>query len=180
MYWTSYCGKSFEQLDCKARQRRIMFVVNILGQNNNEVVAVTTVLCQSLLQRGHNIGQRLQADDVVCDREGQFDRLDQGLTRTLRATAGQNQKEEKEKLILHHQTSQHNECRSNNEKNYTSSECSPAGLCSQDQIYCVHSNSHDVDDSLSSLSVCQAVDAQRLQGGGAASREIRVHQQLFK
>ena len=49
-----------------------MFVVNILGQDNYEVVSMTTVLRQSLLQRGHNIRWRLQTDDVVCDRKSQF------------------------------------------------------------------------------------------------------------
>lgn len=63
-----------------------MFVVNILGQDNYEIVAMATMLCQGLLQRGHNVRWRLQADDVVGNRKGQFDCLDQDLTRTLTAT----------------------------------------------------------------------------------------------
>lgn len=70
-----------------------MFVVNILGQDNYEIVAMATVLCQGLLQRRHDVRWRLQTDDIVGDREGQFDRLDQDLTGTLRATAGQRQRE---------------------------------------------------------------------------------------
>lgn len=89
----SYCCKPFEQLDCEPRQCWVMFVVNVFGQDNYEVVAMTTVLSQGLLQRGHNIRRRLQTDDVVGDREGQFDCLDQDLTRTLRAAAGQYQQE---------------------------------------------------------------------------------------
>lgn len=88
IYEKSYCGKSFEQLDCEAWQRWVMFVVNILGQDNYEVVAMATMLRQRLLQRGHDIRWRLQADDVVCDGKGQFDSLDQDLTGTLRTTAG--------------------------------------------------------------------------------------------
>lgn len=38
-----------------------------------------TVLSQGVLQRGHHTGGRLQPDDVVGDREGQFHRLDQQL-----------------------------------------------------------------------------------------------------
>lgn len=53
-----------------------MFVVNILGQDNYEIVAMATMLRQGLLQRGHNVRRRLQADDVVGDRKGQFDCLD--------------------------------------------------------------------------------------------------------
>lgn len=49
--WISYCGESFKQLDGEARQSWVMFVVNILGQNNYKVCAMTTVLCQCLLQR---------------------------------------------------------------------------------------------------------------------------------
>lgn len=52
--------------------------------------------------------------------------------------------------------------------------CLPAGLCSQDHIYGIHSNSHDIDNCLSSLSVCQAVDTQRLQSGSAASRKEKT------
>lgn len=44
---------------------------------------------------------------------------------------------------------------------------SPAGLCDENHLYRVHANSHDVNDCLSSLSVYQAVDTQRLQGGSA-------------
>lgn len=65
-----------------------MFVVNIFGQNNDEIVAMATMLGQGLLERGHHFRWRLQADDVVGDREGQFDSLDQDLTGTLRSTAG--------------------------------------------------------------------------------------------
>lgn len=54
--------------------------------------------------------------------------------------------------------------------------CSPAGLCSEDHIDGVHSDSHDVDDGLSSLSVCQAVDTQRLQGGSAAAEKKIMYQ----
>lgn len=87
-----YCGEPFQQLDCQARQRRVVFVVNILGQDNYEIVAVATVLCQGLLQRGHDVGRRLQTDDVVGDGEGQFDCLDEDLTGTLRTTAGPRQR----------------------------------------------------------------------------------------
>lgn len=52
----------------------------------------------------------------------------------------------------------------------------PAWLCSQDYVDGVNSNSHNIDNCLSSLSVCQAVDAQRLQGGGAAVRKKRINQ----
>lgn len=56
---------------------------------------------------------------------------------------------------------------------------SPAGLCSQDHIYGVHANSHDINNCLSSLCICQAVDAQRLQGGGAASKRKQKHLHFF-
>ena len=82
-----YCGEPFQQLDRQARQRWVVFVVNILGQDNYEIVAMAAMLRQGLLQRGHDVRRRLQADDVVGDREGQFDCLDQDLTGTLRATA---------------------------------------------------------------------------------------------
>lgn len=85
-----------------------MFVVNILGQDNYEVVAMTTVLCQGLLQRGHDVRWWLQTDDIVCDREGQFDSLDQDLTGTLGATAGRCQGEEMKNITtrLSHITTQ--------------------------------------------------------------------------
>ena len=94
---SSYRSKPFEQLDCEPRQRRVVFVVNVFGQDNYEVVAVPTVLSQGLLQRGHDVRRRLQTDDVVGDREGQFDCLDQDLTRTFRAAAGQHQGEGRKK-----------------------------------------------------------------------------------
>lgn len=75
-----------------------MFVINILGQDNYEVVAMTTMLCQGLLQRGHNIRRRLQTDDIVCDGESQFDCLDQDLTGTFRATAAQRQEDKRKKI----------------------------------------------------------------------------------
>lgn len=59
-------------------------------------------------------------------------------------------------------------------------DCSPAGLCSQDHIYCVHSHSHDIDDCLTGLSVCQAVDTQRLQGGSAALGKEMSKSATFK
>lgn len=83
-----YCSKSFQQLDCQARQRWVMLVVNILGQDNYEIVAMATMLCQGLLQRRDDVRGWLQTDDVVGDREGQFDGLDEDLTGTFRATAG--------------------------------------------------------------------------------------------
>lgn len=48
--------------------------------------------------------------------------------------------------------------------------CLPVGLCSQDLIYRVHSDPHNINNSLSGFSVGQAVDAQGLKGGGAAFR----------
>lgn len=57
--------------------------------------------------------------------------------------------------------------------------CLPAGLCSQDLVYSVHSYSHNINNCLSSLSVGQAVDAQRLQGGGAASKRNPENQHLY-
>lgn len=48
--------------------------------------------------------------------------------------------------------------------------CLPAGLCSQDLVYGVHTNSHNVNDSLSGLGVGQAVDAQGLKGRSAVFR----------
>lgn len=88
-----YRGEPLEQLDRQARQRRVVFVVNVLGQDNDEVVAVAAVLRQRLLQGGHHVGRRLQADDVVGDGESQLHGLDQDLTGTLCATAGQRQRE---------------------------------------------------------------------------------------
>lgn len=49
----------------------------------------------------------------------------------------------------------------------------PAGLCSQDLVNGVHADSHNVDNGLSGFSVGQAVDAQGLEGGGAASKSER-------
>lgn len=66
-----------------------MFMVYILGQDSNEIVAMAAVLCQGLLQRGHHIRWWLQADDIVGNRESQFDSLDQDLTRTFRKRARQ-------------------------------------------------------------------------------------------
>lgn len=88
----TYCSESLQQLDRQARQRRVVLVVNILGQDDYEIVAMAAVLRQGLLQRGHDVGRRLQADDVVGDGEGQFDCLDQDLTRTFRARAGRKKK----------------------------------------------------------------------------------------
>lgn len=51
--------------------------------------------------------------------------------------------------------------------------CVPAGLCSQDLVYGVHADSHNVNDSLSGLGVGQAVDAQRLKGRCAVLRRNR-------
>lgn len=56
---------------------------------------MAAVLRQGLLQRGHDVGRRLQADDVVGDGEGQFDCLDQDLTGTFRARAGRRKKIQK-------------------------------------------------------------------------------------
>lgn len=66
-----------------------MLMVDILGQDSDEIVAVAPVLRQGLLQGGHRIRWRLQADDVVGDRESQFDRLDQDLPGTFRKRARQ-------------------------------------------------------------------------------------------
>lgn len=88
-YRSSYCGESFQQLDCKARQRWVMFVIDILCQDNYEVVAMPSMLSQSLLQRGDDIRRWLQANHVVCDRKGQFDCLNQDLTRAIRTTAAE-------------------------------------------------------------------------------------------
>lgn len=66
-----------------------MFMVDVLGQDGDEVVAVAAVLRQGLLQGGRRVGRGLQADDVVGHGEGQFDGLDQDLTGTLRERAGQ-------------------------------------------------------------------------------------------
>lgn len=63
-------------------------MVYILGQDGNEIVAMAAVLRQGLLQGGRRIRRRLQADDVVGDRESQFDGLDQDLTRTFGKRAG--------------------------------------------------------------------------------------------
>lgn len=64
-----------------------MFMVYILGQDSNEIVAMAAVLRQGLLQRGHHIRWWLQADDIVGNRESQFDSLDQDLTWTFRKRA---------------------------------------------------------------------------------------------
>lgn len=71
-----------------------MFMVYILGQDSNEIVAMATVLCQSLLQWGRRIGRWLQPDNIVGNRESQFDSLDQDLTRTFRKRARQGNREE--------------------------------------------------------------------------------------
>lgn len=88
----SHRGEPFQQLDGEAGQSWIMFVVNVFGEDDDEVAAVTAVLRQRLLQRGHGVGRRLQADHVVRDGESQFDRLDQDLAWTLRATAARGHK----------------------------------------------------------------------------------------
>lgn len=175
----AYRGEPFQQLDGQAWQRRVMFVINIFGQDGNEIVAMATVLCQSLLQRGHNIGGRLQADDVVRDREGQFDCLDQDLSRTLSASTsnGKQQNTKVENTI----TRCLKDKRFSADK-HVSLKClklllvpfnvvSPAGVGSQHHVNGVDPNSHDIDHCLASLCVCQAVDTQRLQGGCAASRK---------
>lgn len=77
-----------------------MFVVNILGQDHYEIVAVAPVLRQGLLQGGHYIRGRLQADDVVDDGESQFHGLDQDLTGTLGAAAGPRRERSKEKMTI--------------------------------------------------------------------------------
>lgn len=64
-------------------------MVDILGQDSNEIVAMAAVLRQGLLQGGHHIRWWLQADDIVGNRESQFDSLDQDLTRTFRKRARQ-------------------------------------------------------------------------------------------
>uniref|UniRef100_A0A0E9QTR1 Uncharacterized protein n=1 Tax=Anguilla anguilla TaxID=7936 RepID=A0A0E9QTR1_ANGAN len=61
-------------------------MVDVLRQDCNQVVAMATALCQSLLQRRHHVRRRLQPDHVVGDGEGQFHRLDEDLARTLRPT----------------------------------------------------------------------------------------------
>lgn len=66
-----------------------MFMVYVLGQDSNEIVAMAAVLRQGLLQGGHHVGWGLQADDIVGNRESQFDRLDQDLTGTFRKRARQ-------------------------------------------------------------------------------------------
>lgn len=127
-------------------------MVYILGQDSNEIVAMAAMLCQGLLQGGHHIRRWFQADDIVGNREGQFDSLDQDLTRTFRKRAKQGIGGENISII--------------NYLNYSllkiklENVCSPAGLCSQDHIYGVHSHPHDINHGLSSLGVCQAVDAQ--------------------
>ena len=65
-----------------------MLVVDVLGQHSDEVVAMAAVLREGLLQRGRHVGQRLQADDVVGDGEGQLHRLDQDLLRAFSTAAG--------------------------------------------------------------------------------------------
>lgn len=85
---SSHRGQSFQQLDGQAGQRRVVLVVNVLGQHHDEVVAVAAVLSEGLLQRGHHVRGRLQPDDVVGDREGQLDCLDEDEARALAATAG--------------------------------------------------------------------------------------------
>uniref|UniRef100_A0A0E9PXT7 Uncharacterized protein n=1 Tax=Anguilla anguilla TaxID=7936 RepID=A0A0E9PXT7_ANGAN len=47
-------------------------MVDVLRQDCNQVVAMATALCQSLLQRRHHVRRRLQPDHVVGDGEGQF------------------------------------------------------------------------------------------------------------
>lgn len=64
-------------------------MVYILGQDSNEIVAMAAVLRQGLLQGGHHIRRWLQADDIVGNRESQFDSLDQDLSRTFRKGARQ-------------------------------------------------------------------------------------------
>lgn len=88
----SHRGEPFQQLDGEAGQSWIVFVVNVFGEDDDEVAAVTAVLRQRLLQRGHGVGRRLQADHIVRDGESQLDRLDQDLTWTLRATAARGHK----------------------------------------------------------------------------------------
>lgn len=84
-----YRGQPLEQLDGQAWQGRVVFMVDVLRQDGNQVVAMATVLRQGLLQGGHRVRRGLQPDHVVGDREGQLHRLDQNLTRALRvATRG--------------------------------------------------------------------------------------------
>lgn len=64
-------------------------MVDVLGQDGDEIVAVAAVLRQGLLQGGRHVGRGLQADDVVGNRESQFDGLDQDLTGTFRERARQ-------------------------------------------------------------------------------------------
>lgn len=57
--------------------------------------------------------------------------------------------------------------------------CLPAGLCSQDLVYGVHADSHNVNNGLSGFGVGQAVDAQGLEGGGAASKTEKRERNIF-
>lgn len=50
-------------------------------------------------------------------------------------------------------------------------EALPAGLSSHHHVYGVHTNSHDADDSLSSLGISQAADAEGRQAGRVAGKE---------
>lgn len=76
-------------------------MVYILGQDGDEIVAMAAVLCQSLLQWGRHIGWRLQADNIVGNRESQFDSLDQDLTRTFRKRARQGNRGENSAINNH-------------------------------------------------------------------------------
>lgn len=51
----SHRGQSFQQLDGQAGQRRVVLVVDVLGQHHDEVVAVAAVLREGLLQRGDHV-----------------------------------------------------------------------------------------------------------------------------
>lgn len=46
-------------------------------------MSVLTVLCESLLQGRNGVRMWFESDDVVGDREGQLDCLNQHLTRTF-------------------------------------------------------------------------------------------------
>lgn len=89
----SHRGQSFEQLDGQAGQRRVVLVVDVLGQHHDEVVAVAAVLREGLLQRGDHVRGRLQPDDVVGDGEGQLDRLDEDEPGALAAAAARRQRQ---------------------------------------------------------------------------------------
>lgn len=135
-------------------------MVYILGQNGNEIVAMAAVLRQGLLQGGHHIRWRLQADDIVGNGERQFDSLDQDLSRTFRKRARQGNGGENSAINLLNYFKKRNTKYLEKETKTLVGVCSPAGLCSQDHIYGVHSHSHDINHCLSSLGVCQAVNAQ--------------------